>query len=283
MLASLAAERVAALNREGLQASLERLALAQARVRFGQSPQLDVDRAEQDVERARSDVITGDERLYEDREAFGNLMGISTPMAVAEDLDLAALERAIVQTCRMNADIESDPLVAASRGRLELAERAIEDAELRVAPSLSFASQGGYQSEVTLGPRGQWSIQGLLNVPFYDGGARYGAAHENRALASQARQELSATRLQALTRVTRSKRVVNVSEAARNVAKRQRDLAQRIDHRIRDGYARGIGTSLDLVTSAESLRQAETNLALLEFEVGKARAGAILANAECIY
>jgi outer membrane protein TolC len=76
---------------------------------------------------------------------------------------------------------------------------------------------------------------------------------------------------------------VTVLSAARDVAQQQRDLARRIDERIRQGYAGGLGTSLDLVVSAQSLRQAENRLVLLELEVAKARAGAVLASAECMY
>jgi outer membrane protein TolC len=53
--------------------------------------------------------------------------------------------------------------------------------------------------------------------------------------------------------------------------------------RTREGYASGLGTSLDLVTSAQALRQAEINLVLLDFELAQARAGAVLVNAECVY
>jgi hypothetical protein len=37
------------------------------------------------------------------------------------------------------------------------------------------------------------------------------------------------------------------------------------------------------VVSAQSLRQAEINLVLLEVQVAQARADTVLANAECIY
>ena len=67
------------------------------------------------------------------------------------------------------------------------------------------------------------------------------------------------------------------------MAKEQRDLAARIDGRTREGYASGLGTSLDLVTSAQALRQAEINLVLLDFQLAQARAGAILVTAECLY
>jgi outer membrane protein TolC len=71
--------------------------------------------------------------------------------------------------------------------------------------------------------------------------------------------------------------------ASRDVAKTQRDLAKSIDGRTREGYLHGLGTSLDLVTSAQSLRQADINLVLLEFQLSEARANAVLSNADCGY
>jgi multidrug efflux system outer membrane protein len=76
---------------------------------------------------------------------------------------------------------------------------------------------------------------------------------------------------------------VGVRQAAREVARREVELAKRIDDRTRDGYAQGLGTSLDLVTSAQALRQAEIDLAVLDFQVAEARADAVLTNAECLY
>jgi outer membrane protein TolC len=123
----------------------------------------------------------------------------------------------------------------------------------------------------------------VLNVPFYDGGARYGAMRDARAALEQARQALVSTRLAAVVESERARRSVAVLQASRDVSRRKRDLAKSIDGRTRDGYAHGLGTSLDLVISAEALRQADIDLALLEFQVGSARAHAVLADAECVY
>jgi outer membrane protein TolC len=78
-------------------------------------------------------------------------------------------------------------------------------------------------------------------------------------------------------------RSVDVLRASRDVAFRQRDLAAEVDRRTREGYAHGLGTSLDLVISAQALRQAEIQLALLDFQVDEARANSVLINAECVY
>jgi outer membrane protein TolC len=99
----------------------------------------------------------------------------------------------------------------------------------------------------------------------------------------QARQALVSARVNAIVSFERAKRAVGVLDASREQAQTERDLAARVDARVRDGYAHGLGTSLDLVTSAQALRQAEIELALLEFQLAQARADAVLANAECVY
>jgi outer membrane protein TolC len=283
MLSTLATARVAELNREGLRAALERLALATARQQFGRGTLLDVDRAQQDVAASRADLIQGDEALTTAREALGVVLGSETAIAVSSALDLEAFERAVAATCKLAPDIEQRPDIAAARARLEVAERLIDDSELQYWPTLDLVSELDHATKVMNGPRTTWNVQGVLSVPLYDGGARYGAKRQQVALTAQARQALTEARLLAVVDKTRAARAVNVLGSARDVAQQQRDLARSIDQRIRQGYAGGLGTSLDLVISAQSLRQAENRLVLLELEVAKARAGAVLASAECMY
>lgn len=284
MLATLATARVAELNRTGLRSALERLALATARERFGRGTALDVDRAQQDVAAARAELIQGDEALRTAREALGMVLGSEAAIAVSPALDLGAFERAVAQTCKLSPDLEQRPDIAAARARVELAERMVDDVGYQYWPTLDLVSELAYASEVMInGPNTTWNIQGVLSVPLYDGGARYGLKREQEALAAQARQALTETRLAAVVDKARATRAVAVLSESRDVAREQRDLARAIDERIRQGYAGGLGTSLDLVVSAQSLRQAENRLVLLELEVAKARAGAVLASAECMY
>ncbi len=283
MLATLAASRVAELNRVGLRSALERLALTQARQQYGQGTLLDVDRAAQDVAAARATLISGDEALRQSREALGASLGSTTPMAAPGDLRLDEFNTAVARTCHLNNDIEHRPDVAAARLRVELAERGVHDAELIFSPSLSVGSQATASTVAVLAPLNTWSVQAVLSVPLYDGGVRYGAMKDTAAALEQARQALVTARVGAIVSATQAERSIGVYEASRVVAQEQRDLAARIDERTREGYARGTGTSLDLVVSAQSLRQAEINLVLLEVQVGEARANAALANAECVY
>jgi multidrug efflux system outer membrane protein len=283
ILATLAAARVADLNRVGLRAALERLRLTQARLQFGQGTELDVDRAEQDIAAARSPLISGDEALRQAREGLGVALGSPVPLAAPPSLDFEGFQAAVARTCRLNDDIERRPDVAAARARVDLGERAVRDAELQFSPSLAATSQVTYSTAPILAPATTWSVGGVLTVPFYDGGVRYGALRDSQAALEQARQALVRTRLTALVASSQALRAVGVEQASRDVARRQRDLAAAIDRRTRDGYSHGLGTSLDLVISAQALRQAEIQLALLDFQVEEARANSVLTNAECVY
>ncbi|HEX3344748.1 MAG TPA: TolC family protein, partial [Polyangiaceae bacterium] len=263
MLSTLAASRVAELNRVGLRSALERLALTQARLEYGQGTPLDVDRAAQDVAAARGQLITGDESLRQSREALGAALGSTTATSAPGDLRLDEFDAAVARTCRLNDDIERRPDVAAARLRAEIAQRGVHDAELLFSPSLSVGSQATASTVAVLAPLDTWSVQAVLTVPLYDGGVRYGALKDSRAALEQARQALITARVNAVVSATQAQRSVSVYEASRQVAQEQRDLAARIDQRTREGYARGAGTSLDLVVSAQSLRQADINLVLL--------------------
>ena len=65
------------------------------------------------------------------------------------------------------------------------------------------------------------------------------------------------------------------------MASRSRDLALQTDKLTQAGFMVGQGTSLELVTAAAGLRQAEINLALREFDLLRARLLAVLTRANC--
>jgi outer membrane protein TolC len=134
-----------------------------------------------------------------------------------------------------------------------------------------------------LSPNPTWNLQAILSVPIWDGGARYGALRDARGQIMQAEQRLEATRRVASVQVAQATRGVQVAEQALEVAKRARDLAAEVDRLTRRGFEEGSGTSLELVTAAAALRQAEINLALKEFDLLRARITAALSVANCDY
>jgi outer membrane protein TolC len=74
---------------------------------------------------------------------------------------------------------------------------------------------------------------------------------------------------------------VTVADDRRRVSAAARDLAAETDRLVRLSYQEGRGTSLELITAAQSLRESEIQLALRDFDVVKARVLAVLALASC--
>jgi multidrug efflux system outer membrane protein len=284
LIAVITAERVAELNRVGTRNALERLDLSKRKNNLGAASRLDVIRAQQDVETSRATLVTGDESLRQAREALGLALGIPEQVGVTKDLNLDGLVKAAIDTCKVADSVEQRADVAAARVRLEAAKRRVNDVYYQFLPTLNAESTVNYDAPIPSSSGStisSWNIEAVLNVPIWDGGVRYGSLRQNRALEDEARQTLESTRRQAVVQVEQARRSVTVAEASEMVAKNARALAAENDRLTRTGYIEGQGTSLELVTAAAQLREADITLTLRQFDLVKARVTAILALANC--
>ncbi len=284
MVAVVTAERLAELNRVGLRNALERLALTQRRAALGSATGLDVVRAQQDAEAARTSLVSGDESLRQSREALGLALGVPEAIGVAADVRIDGLEAAASATCKPSTRLEDRPDVASAGASIGLAGRALGDVKRQFLPIVNIQSTLSTTSiDTGATPRTTWNIQGVLSIPIWDGGARYASMRTANVDIGRAEQRLEAVRRQATIEITQARRAVEVAESSRAVALRSRDLAAETDRLVRVGYHEGRGTSLELVTAATTLRQSEITLALREFDVVKARVAAVISLSRCDY
>jgi outer membrane protein TolC len=276
------AERVAELNRSGLKQSLERLDLTVRKQKLGAAMGLDVVRSQQDVESARTTLVTGDESLRKAREALGLAVGIPAEVGVPRDIQVGGLEHDATNSCRPAASIDERSDIRAARAKVSYQDRLVTDVWLQFLPTLNGQTTVSTTSVPTgVTPEPQWSIQGVLSWNLFDGGTRYGYLRSQRAQLDQANMALESQRRQALVQVEQAKRAVSVAEDQLKVADRARALAVQVDTLTQTSYREGQLTSLDLVTAAAARRQAEINYALDEFTLVSARVAAILALANC--
>jgi len=276
------AERVAELNRAGFRTTLERLDLTRRRKNLGAATGLDVARAQLDVETARANIVTGDESLRQAREALGLAVGLPQQIGVSKELNIDGLEHAALSACRVAPSLEARADIAAARQRVLVAERNHDNVKLQFLPTLNAVSG---LNAVTLDTGASyntsWNIQAVLAIPLWEGGARYGLLRDTEAQTHEAEMNLEALRRNATVQLEQAKRGVSVAEASLKVASDHRALAAETDRLVRAGYAEGQFTSLDLVTAAATLRQADIDLALKEFGLVQARILAILSLATC--
>jgi outer membrane protein TolC len=278
------AERVAEINRNGLRSALERLDLTQRKFKLGDATRLDVLRAEQDAASARATLVTGDESLRQAREALGLSLGYHDAFGVPPNISLNDIESTIGGVCSAGK-LEDRADIRKAKNDIEVAQRGITDAWLAFSPTLNLTTTASIANATQgqSGHIGAWSIGAVLNIPLWEGGARYGALRIARANAEEAKLTLEATMRSASVNVAQSLRSVAVAEQSRAVSTSARDLARESARLAQRAYEVGTGTSFDLVNTAQQERAAELDLAVKEFQVISARLSAILAAANCTY
>ncbi len=282
IVAVVTAERVAELNRVGLRQALERLALTKRKQELGAANGLDVIRIEQDAATARATLITGDESLRQARESLGLALGIADQVGVVPSIELDSLLQSAKSVCSPAASLDERADIAAAKHRARVAERNVANVNLQFLPTLGLQSTlSTTTADVGQSLATNWSVQGVLSVPIFDGGIKYGSLRGNRAIAEQARQGLESARRTGEVQIVQAKRAVSVAERSLEVSNTARTLARETDRLTRIAFQEGRGTSLELVTAATLLRQAEIGTALREFEVVRAKVGAVLAVANC--
>jgi outer membrane protein TolC len=281
LLAAWTAERLAELHRIGLRAAADRLALAETKRTLGRATVLDVDRARQDLESARNETLLGDDALMRARASLGLVLGVSTAVAAPVTSDANGIERGLGAWCTTSVDAERAPEVAAAQLHVELADRALDGLDLELLPRLDFESQLRWDSETVYGPDATVQVGLFLRAPIWDGGARYGRRREAHARRTQAQLRLEQARTDARWRASETTREIAIATEASRIGATQRELALRIDRGTRLAFEQGVGTSLDLISAAQALRQAELNAVLLDARVVQARARAALTSAVC--
>jgi len=283
IVAVVAAERVAELNRIGLRSALERRELTARKRMLGVGTGLDVLRADQDVSASRAAIVSGDEALRKVREALGLAVGLPEQVGVARAINLDAITAEAERTCPRIKDLGERADIAAAQQRAVVAERNVANVERSFLPTLAAQSTlASTTAQIGSGtPRTTWNVSAVLSIPIWDGGTRYGALRSARALREEATLQVESARRGATVGVEQARRSISVAEAALDVAREARKLASGVDQLTQTAYRAGQGTSLELVIAASALRQAEVELALREFEVVRARLEALFSLARC--
>ena len=282
IFAAVLAQRLAEADRTALRSALERQLLTQQMEQLGRGSSLDVDRTEHDALQARAQLLAQDELLLRRREELGSLLGTASALTPTLALDLAPMAAAIAAVCRPTPELDQRADVVAARRRVELAARAVDSVAFQALPSVLLASRVGWDHSQVYGARGaSWDIQALLNVPIWDGGARYGERRALRAEHRAALIELKQVRIRAALSVVQAARSVRLAEATHGLHTSAHAVARRIDERTRAAYSQGRGTGLDLLKAAEALREAERQRWVSELELARSHAAALLSHADC--
>ncbi len=276
------AERQAEVNRVSYKASQDRLRLMKKRKELGAGSDLDIVRFQQDLVLARAQLVQGDESLRQARERLGLALGSTQDWSVRPDISIDDIESTLTRVCEKGDLADRADLRVLAKNR-DIAARAITDADLLYLPSVDLFSTLTYSSDDLIGDKNyNFSIQGVLTVPIWDGGERYGIRRSAVAIRNQQQEQLEAATRSATVEVTQARRAVSVAKDTLDIAQATRDLAAQTDLLVRRAFAEGGNvTSFDLVDAARSLREAELQLTLRELDLVRAKISAVLATSNC--
>jgi multidrug efflux system outer membrane protein len=274
-----AAERVAELNRVALENALQQLVLTQTKARHGAANGLDIARIQQTVDTARAAIVTGDESLRQAREALGLALGDPQQMGVPPSFSLNDVVTGAGSSCRPVDKLQDRKDILALRTQEVVAKRNVDDVYEQFLPTINATSTLGTTTLNTgAAPATTWNIQGLLTVPIWDGGARYGNLHNMQALLDEAKNATAQAERNATIAVLQARRGVEVAVDAERVAEQARATDANIDKWTRQMFQTGGAalseaaiSSLDVQLAAEVLREAEINLAVKQAATQQAK------------
>jgi outer membrane protein TolC len=183
--------------------------------------------------------------------------------------------------CKLVGTVDQRADLRALRTAVDIAARGVKDVWYQFLPTVTFQSTLAHSNDQLAIPSTTWNIEGVLTIPIWDGGARYGELRQAKAEKDEAYQNLIAARRAVVIEIEQAQRAVVVAADSRRVAIDAETHAREVDHMTQVGFLTGQGTSLDLVVSAAALRQAQINRALRDFDLVRARIDALLALADC--
>jgi len=201
------------------------------------------------------------------REALGVLLGEEGEVDLPEDT-LVAWPKAEATEVQGAASLRRRKDIAVAERKLAYLKRSLQDDWTDYAPALTAIAQPFHQNPATLTqPEWGWAAYLVLGVPLYDGGARYGAATERRALLRQAEIALEGLERQVRSEVRVATQALERSRATLGAARESARIAREALQLADKAWRAGATTNFEVLDAEVRLRDAETVVSQAEDSV----------------
>lgn len=262
--AALQAIAVQRFREEALAGAERDRGAAGLRFHTGESPQLDVVRADVSEAQARADLA----RARADRGDAVDALASATGIAPAQLTNVASgpppaavpltLEQAVARA------LAARPELSALLATIEARNADVAGARRSGIPTATI--EGGYQSGVDTGiPVSGPQIAAHLDVPLASGaGDRVAVA---QAQADEAYAQLADERRKIALEVAAAVRDARAQAAAARSAERARDEARRALEAVEVGYREGASSSLDLADARRTYDQASVDALVADYQL----------------
>jgi len=276
-LSVLAQKRVVVAAQTARDAAQGHLDYAKDRYQGGVGNRLDELRAAQELGSSQSQLESALGALVRYEEQLGVVVGAETALDVPEAEPVLTSTATLDESLKGAADVRLD--VKAARVREDAARKSAQTDWLDYLPLVNAVFQPFFQAPATPTiPNLGWQAQLVLTLPIYEGGLRYGQAHERGAVASQAQAQLEAALRQAKSDVRSAfEEVRHADQAARSAKQAASDAAEALQL-ANVAYRSGVSTNLEVIDAERRSRDALVQSALADDAARQARLDLLVAS-----
>lgn len=270
----LRAEGLEEVARSRIERAKQNAEAAARRQAVGSATRSDVLRSQLELTTARESLLTARTQRTAASLALGRLIGEdgpvdAKPLESLEPKPIALTEEALVQEIVARA-----PSVLAAEANLRATEAGVGVAKSGYLPTVRLSA--GYdwfnQDLALTGGRMSWSVRLGLSYPIFDGFLREERVVRARTQETVAQAQLADTRRLVRSSVGQSMSQLELATERITFAQQSVEVAQEDLKVQQERYRLGATTILELLTSQESLVQAEINLVAARFDYQIARA-----------
>jgi len=263
-----------AVNERRVEQAEESMEMTRRRTQVGTGTVSDTLRARLELANALQAVLRSENAVRAAQFSLGRQVGLGGPVVpiLPEALEPAPL--ALTETEIFDLAEETSPMVRAAAASADVAEIAVKSSKAAYFPTLSMSS--GYSwsnNEPTLNNGStSWNLRLSGSYTIFNGFNREASVVRAVNQSRVAQLQEADARLQIREMVDGALQTVRTAEQAIALAQEALVVAQEDLRVVRERYRVGVATSLDLVISQISLRQADVDVVLARYDFALAKA-----------
>jgi outer membrane protein TolC len=279
-LAIITQRRVFELNERSRDNAKAHFDYAQQRFEGGLGSRLNALRAQQELSSDEARVEDARLAIRRAQEALGVLVAADGPVDAAAEpaFDMPPEIGAGTTTPAPTNLLGTRTDVQLLEAQVAAAERVVRDSWKDYLPTIA-----GVVAPQILAPSGlfapsrSWSASILFSVPLFDAGQRRGLSRERRALLDATRAERTAVERQAQSEVRTAVEAVRSSERALVSARAAADQAEEVVRITDVAFRAGATTNIEVIDAQRRARDSETQAAIAEDAVRRAKLDLLVA------
>jgi len=263
-----------AVNERRVDQAEESLQMVRTRAQVGTGTASDTLRARLELMNAQQSVLQSQNAVRAGQFALGRQVGLGGPVipVLPENLDPVPL--ALSETEIFELAEESSPVVRAAAAAADVAEIAVKASKASYFPTLSMSSGYSWSNNEPSLSNGNtsWNLRLSGSYTIFNGFNREASVARAVNQSRVAQLQEADARLQVREFVDGALQTVRTAEQAIALAQEALVVAEEDLRLVRERYRVGVATSLDLVISQISLRQADVDVVLARYDFALAKA-----------